>query len=177
MTEQQLTNKIIKNAEKQAAALVQTAKDQADAQITAAQAVAEERHAAAVQQAQAKLSEQTAQLQKAHEVDLIKARINARQAVMSQAFAQVRDQLLHAKPADVKKIVDALLAKYAGPQDTILIAREWAKAMPHLTPTDTIVGGIIIQNPTYRLELSVDVLLANLRADIELEVAQILGVI
>lgn len=177
MTEQELTNKIIKNANKQAAALIEDAQNQAQAKLAAAKQTAAERREAALQKGKKDAAIQAEQLKKANEVEMIKARINARQAVMSQAFNQVRDNLLHASNADIKKIVNALVQKYAAPKDTVLVAREWAKAMPNLKATDAITGGIIIENPTYRLELSLDVLLANLREDIELEVAQILGVI
>lgn len=177
MTEQELTNKIIKDAQKQADALVAAAQTAAEQKITAAKLDASARKEAAVKQAKQAQKAREAQLAKANEVELIKARINAKQALMTQAFTTVRDNLRHAQPAEIKKIIQFLVDKYGAPQDTVLVAQAWAAARPDLPTTDALPDGIIIENPTYRIELSLDVLLADLRAQIELEVARLLGVL
>lgn len=177
MTEQELVKKIIKQAEKQAAALITAAHAQADAKVTAAQERAKQRTKEAVAAAQAKLAGQRTEQQKAHEVAVIKAQINAKQAVIDQVFNQVRDNLNHADAATIKKLFTALTQKYAQPGDQITVATNWAKALPGYPTTATITGGIIIENATYRIDLSIDAILATLRPDLTTTVANLLGVL
>ncbi len=58
-----------------------------------------------------------------------------------------------------------------------MVAKAGAYALPKLPTTDAIQGGIIIENPTYRLELDVDSILNELREPLAPTVAEILGVL
>ena len=177
MTEQELVKKIIKQAEKQAAHLIATAHAQADAKIAAAQERAGQREKDALAAAQTKIAEQRTEQQKAHEVAVIKANINAKQAVIDQVFNQVRDNLNHADVATINQLFTTLTQKYAQPGDQITVATNWAKALPNYPTTATIAGGMIIENATYRIDLSIDAILATLRPALTTTVANLLGVL
>ena len=176
MTEQQLTNKIIKDAKRQAAALVAAAESQARAQLADAAQQTEQRHATALAAAKARLATRTEQQARANEVTLIKARINAQQAVLDAAFAQARAQIVNAPTAQIKSLVDGWLRQYAHDGDQITVAENWGKIFPNYPTTTTVENGIIITNKIYRIELTVDELLHELREQIALTVAGQLGV-
>ncbi|MCM1404017.1 MAG: V-type ATP synthase subunit E [Prevotella sp.] len=177
MTEQDLTKKILRNANQQAKDLLATAQAQADAKIAEAQAQATVRKNTALKKAKADLAYRQTQQKRAYEVAQIKAQINAQQQWIDQAFNQTREKLLHATKTEIQRLVDAYTQKYAQPGDKIVVAQAWAHALPQLPITDTIAGGIIIENPTYRLELDVDSVLNALREPLAPSVAEILGVI
>lgn len=177
MTEQDLTKKILRNAKQQAKDLINTAEQHSAEQITQAQSRANQRREAALAQGKTNLEYRKVQQQRAHEVTRIKAEINAKQAWVEQAFATAREKLLHADTAEIKTLVDTYIKKYAQPDDQILIAQNWAHALPKLPVTQAIESGIIIENPTYRLELDMDSILAALKDSIAPTVAEILGVL
>ena len=176
MTEQQLTNKIIKDAKRQAAALVAAAESQARAKLADAAKQAEQRHATALADAKARLATRTEQQARANEVTLIKARIDAQQAVLDAAFARAREQIVNAPTAQIKSLVDGWLQQYAHDGDQITVAANWAKIFPNYPTTTAVENGIIIANKIYRIELTVDELLRELREQIALTVAGQLGV-
>lgn len=177
MTEQDLTKKILRDAKQQAKDLITAAEKQADNQVAAAEQKAAARQAAALQQGQADLDYRKVQQQRAHEVACIKAQINAQQQWVDRAFAQAREKLLHASDKEIQSLVAAYTKKYAHDGDKILIAEAWSHALPQLPTTATIAGGIIIENKTYRLELDIDSILAELREPLAPTVAEMLGVI
>lgn len=177
MTEQDFTQKILKKAQQQAAQLVATAEQQSAAQIAAAQEQAAARQAAALKKGQEDLAYRKEQQILAHEVATIKARINAQQNWVDQAFAAAREKLIHASSTEIKQIVEAYTKKYAQVGDKITLAANWGHALPKLPTTDQIAGGLIIENPTYRLELDVDSILNELRDPLAPTVAEILGVL
>lgn len=176
MTEQDLTQKILRDANRQAKSLIAAAEKQAAAQILAAEQNASDRKTAALQRGQADLRDRQTQQTRAHEVAQIKAKINAEQQQIDTAFAQAREKLLHASNQDIKRLVDTYTKKYAHQGDKILIAQAWSHALPDLSTTDAIAGGIIIENDNYRLELDVDSILATLREPLAVEIAKILEV-
>ena len=176
MTEQQLTNKIIKDAKKQAAALVATAENQARAQLAAAKEQAQHRHTTALADAKARLNTRAEQQARANEVTLIKARIDAQQKVLDAAFDRARAQIINAPAAKTQSMVNGWLKAYAHDGDQIMVAANWAKLFPNYPTTTAVENGIIIANAVYRIELTVDELLRELRAQIALPVAQQLGV-
>lgn len=176
MTEQDLTKKILRDAKQQANHLITTAEQHAAEQITAAQAQADTRRANALAKGQAGLEYRKTQQQRAHEVARIKAQINAEQAWVDQAFQTAREKLLHASDKEIQAIVAAYTKKYAQAGDKITIAKNWSHALPDLPTTAAINSGIIIENPTYRLELDMDSVLNELREPLAPTVAQILGV-
>lgn len=177
MTEQDLTKKILRNAKQQANDLISAAEKRASEQIAAAQAQADERKKLALKQGQDSLEYRKTQQKRAHEVSCIKAQINAQQDWIEQAFTTAREKLLNASKQEIQTIVDAYTKKYAKPGDKILIAKNWAHAFPKLPTTTAINGGIIIENQTYRLELGIDNILAELREPLAPTVAEILGVL
>ena len=176
MTEQQLTKKIINDAKKQAASLVATAESQARAQLVTAQKQAEQHQTAALAAAKARLATRAEQQARANEVTLIKARINAQQKVLDAAFARARAQILGAPTAQVQSMVNGWIKQYAHDGDQIMVAENWAKLFPNYPTTTAVESGIIITNAVYRIELTVDELLRELREQIALPVAQQLGV-
>lgn len=176
MTEQDLTKKILRNANQQAKDLIAAAQAQADAKIAEAEQQATARKNAAIGKGKADLAYRQTQQKRAHEVAQIKAQINAQQQWIDQAFSQAREKLLHASDQDIKRLVDTYTKKYAVSGDKIVVAKAWAHALPKLPTTDAIQGGIIIENPTYRLELDVDSILNELREPLAPAVAEILGV-
>lgn len=176
MTEQQLTNKIIKNAKQQAATLVAAAESQARAKLAAAEKQASERRTTALANAKARLATRTEQQARANEVTLIKARIDAQQKVLDTAFDRAREQIVNAPTTQVKSLVDGWLKQYAHDGDQITVAENWAKIFPNYPTTTAVENGIVIANQIYRIELTVDELLRELREQIALTVAQQLGV-
>ncbi len=176
MTEQDLTKKILRDANKQAKDLIAAAEKQAEQQITAAKDAADARQTAAIEKGKADLAYRQTQQARAHEVEQIKAQINAQQQWIDQAFAQAREKLLHASDQDIQRLVDTYTQKYAQKGDKILIAKAWSHALPKLPTTTAIEGGIIIENDTYRMELDVDSILNELREPLAPVVAEILGV-
>ncbi len=176
MTEQDLTKKILRNAEQQAKDLVAAAEQRATEQLNTAHAQADTRRTAALEKGQASLAFRKTQQQRAYEVAQIKAQINAEQAWIDSAFATAREKLVHASDEEIKTIVAAFTKKYAQDGDKIIIAKNWAHALPDLPTTDNIQGGIIIENQTYRLELDIDSILNELREPLAPTIAQILGV-
>lgn len=177
MTEQDLTRKILRNANQQAKELVATAEQHAAEQISAAKAQAEARYNIALEKNQSNLAYRKEQQQRAHEVEQIKAHINAQQDWVDRAFKQARENLIHASDAEIKTIVDTYVKKYAKHGDKILVAKNWAHALPTYPTTDTIQGGIIIDNETYRIELDIDSILTELREPLASTVAEMLGVL
>lgn len=177
MTEQDLTKKILRDAKQQANNLISTAEQRAAEQIAAAETQADNRKKAALAKGQADLEFRKTQQQLAHEVACIKAQINAEQNWVDRAFAAAREKLLKASNAEIKALVTHYTQKYAQPDDNVFIAEAWAHAMPELPTTPTIVGGIIIENQTYRLELDVDSILNELREPLAPTVAEMLGVL
>ena len=176
MTEQQLTNKIIKNAKQQAAALVAAAESQARAKLADAEKQAGERRTTALADAKARLATRTEQQARANEVTLIKARIDAQQKVLDAAFDRARAQIINAPTAQIKSLVDGWLQQYAHDGDQITVAENWAKIFPNYPTTTAVQNGIIIANQIYCIELTVDELLRELREQIALTVAEQLGV-
>lgn len=176
MTEQDLTKKILRNAKQQAKELVTAAELHAAEQITAAENQATARRQMALKEGQDGLAYRKIQQQRAHQVARIKAQINAQQDWVDRAFVAAREKLLKATDSEIKAIVNAYTKKYAQPGDQILIAENWAHALPEL-PTATINGGIIIENKTYRIEMDIDSILAALREPLAPIVAEMLGVL
>ena len=176
MTEQDLTQKILRDARRQAKDLIDAAEKQAAAQIVTAEQNATARKKAAIEKGQADLKYRQIGQARAHEVAQIKAQINAQQQQIELAFNQAREKLLHASDTDIKRFVDAYTKKYAQPGDKISIAKAWSHALPKLPTTTAIAGGIIIENNTYRLELDVDSILTSLRETMAPTIAEILGV-
>lgn len=177
MTEQDLTKKILRNAKQHAQELVTTAEQRAAEQIADAQAQAEQRRATALAQGKANLAYRKEQQQRAYEVTRIKAEINTKQAWVTRAFDMAREKLMHADDHEIQVIVQAYIKKYAQTGDKILIAQNWAHALPDLPVTTAIDSGIIIENQTYRLELDIDSILAELKDPLTPTVAEILGVL
>ena len=176
MTEQDLTKKILLHAKQEASHLLADAEQRASEQINTARTQAATRREAALKKGQAGLAYRRTQQQRAHEVATIKAQINAKQTWLDHAFAAAREKLIHASSQEIKNIVDAYTQKYAQPGDKILIAENWAHALPALPTTDTISGGIIIENTKYRIELDLDSILNELREPLAPTIAEILGV-
>lgn len=177
MTEQQLTQKIIKNAKQQAAALVATAESQARTKLTAAEQQAAARQDQAIAAAKQRLADRQAQQTRADEVTLIKARINAQQAVLDTVFKQARAQIIHAPAEQTQTLVHKWLQQYAQTGDQIAVATEWAALFPDYPTTTAVSYGIVIANNVYRIELTVDEQLHELREQMALSVAQQLGVL
>lgn len=177
MTEQDLTKKILHDAKQQAQNLITTAQQKAEAQITDAQENAMARKNIALQKAQAELDQRKTQQVRANEVLQIKSLINAQQKQIDLAFSQAQEKLLHASDDEIRQFVKHYTQKYAQPNDKVIIAQAWSTALPDLPTTDTISGGIIIENDTYRFEFDIDSILNELRADLAPEVAKLLGVI
>lgn len=176
MTEQDLTKKILRNAKQQAKDLVTAAEQRAAEQIANAQAQADHKRETALAKGQADLAYRKVQQQRAHDVARIKAQINAKQAWIDRAFATAKDKLVHASAKEIKTLVDALTQKYAQAGDKVLIAQNWAHAIPNLETTTAIDSGLIIENQTYRIELDIDSILNELKEPLAPTVAEILGV-
>lgn len=177
MTEQDLTKKILRDANQQAKDLITAAEQRATEQIDAARAQTEARRVAALEKGQANLAYRKTQQQRAHEVAQIKAQINEEQAWIERAFTTAREKLVHASDEEIKTIVGTFTKKYAHDGDKIIIAKNWAHAFPDLPTVDNIQGGIIIENQTYRLELDIDSILAELREPLAPTIAKMLGVL
>lgn len=177
MTEQQLTNQIIKNAKQQAAALVAAAESQARTQLADATQQASVRKEQALTDAKARQAQQQAEQSRANAVTLIKRRADAQQQVLATAFARAREQIINAPAERTQKMVNGWIKQYAHDGDSIKVARQWAALFPNYPTTDAIVYGIIISNPIYRIELTVDELLHELREHLALPLAQQLGVL
>ena len=177
MTEQDLTKKILRDAERQAKELINAAEKQATAQILTAEQNATARKTAALQKGRADLAYRQTERERAHAVAQIKAKINAEQQQIDLAFNQAREKLIHASAPEIKRLVDTYTKKYAHPGDKITLAKNWSHALPKLPTTTAIAGGMIIENDTYRLELDVDSILGELREPLAPKVAEILGVL
>ncbi len=177
MTEQDLTKKILHDARQQAKNLVTAAEQRAAEQLNVARAQADDKRRAALAKGQAGLAYRQMQQERAHEVARIKAQINARQTWIDQAFATAKEKLIHATDAEIQNLVDTYTKKYAQSGDKILIAQNWAHALPKLPTTPTIEAGIIIENPNYRIELDVDSILNELREPLAPTLAEMLGVL
>lgn len=177
MTEQELTQKILRDTNRQAKALITAAETQAEAKIVTAEQNAAQRKITAIQKGQDDLNYRQLQQSHIYEVANIRAQINAQQAQIEQAFTQAREKLLHATPEDIRKFVDLYQQKYAKAGDKILVAKAWSHAVPQLPITTTIEAGIIIENDSYRYELDIDSILQELRGSLTPEIAKILGVI
>lgn len=177
MTEQDLTKKILHDARQQAKELITAAEQRATEQLKTARTQADDKRRAALAKGQASLAYRQTQQERAHEVARIKAQINARQFWIDQVFANAREKLLHATDAEVKNLVDTYTKKYAKTGDKIIIAKNWAHALPELPTTTMIDGGIIIENPNYRIELDIDSILNELREPLAPTLAEMLGVL
>ena len=177
MTEQDFTKKILRNAKQQAKDLVTAAEQRANEQLAVANSQAEARKNMALAKGQASLEYRKMQLQRAHEVECIKAQINAKQDWVERAFNQAREKLVHASDQEIKALVEAYTKKYAKAGDKISIAKNWAHALPNLESTTAIDSGIIIENQTYRIELDIDSILNELKEPLAPTVAKILGVL
>jgi vacuolar-type H+-ATPase subunit E/Vma4 len=153
MTEQKLVNKIITEAKREATIMLDAAAETANRKVADAKIAAAKRKADAIESAKKDAGKRKEQAEKANEVELIKARINAKQAVMSAVFDAVKQKI------DTKKVVKLLTDKYAKAGDKIITAPD---------------GGIIIRNKNYDIDLSVDTLICELRKIIELQVAEML---
>ena len=136
MTQQELTKKIIRNAKQQAKDVITAAEQRATEQIESAQKQANQRCETAWAQGQAKLAYRKLQQQRAHDVALIKAQINAKQAWIDRAFANAREKLYQASAQEIQTLVKTYTTKYAHPGDKITIAKNWSHALPDL-PTTT----------------------------------------
>lgn len=176
MTEQDLTKKILHSANQQAKNLITEAEEHAAEQIAAAKKQADARRKAALAKGKANMAYRETQQQRAHEVARIKAEINAEQGWVDRAFEAAREKLVHASDKEIKELVDTYTKKYAKKGDKVLIAEDWAHAVPNLPTTPAIKSGIIIENDTYRIELDIDSILNELREPLAPAVAQILGV-
>jgi vacuolar-type H+-ATPase subunit E/Vma4 len=158
MTEEKLVQKILNDAAKEAAAMIDAAAASAEQKVAAAKIAAAERKEKAVSEAKKNLARAGEQAALAKEVENIKSKINAKQEIMSAVFDAVRSNIINAKPADKRALTDALTKRYAKTGDKVTPAGD----------------GIIISNKNYDIDLSLDVLLADLRGSIELEVAKML---
>jgi vacuolar-type H+-ATPase subunit E/Vma4 len=159
MTENELVRKIIYNANKEAEDLLSTAAADADEKLTQAQNAADERKRKALATAEQKLRRKNEELVLAGEVENIKQKINIKQEIMQSVFDGVRAAVQKANPTEQQKLLAHLRKKYGQPNDRI---------------TNTADGGIIISNKNYDIDLSLSVLLDDLREEIELDIAKML---
>lgn len=159
MTENDLVKKILQNAAKEARNLIEDAETKSLQRIADATAGANERKKKALADAEKKLKQRGEELALAVEVDNIKQKINAKQAIMSRVFDGIRANIENASAAQKQKMVTALTKKYGKPTDKVSPAAD---------------GGIIISGRNYDIDLSLSVLLDDLRDSIELDIAKML---
>jgi vacuolar-type H+-ATPase subunit E/Vma4 len=159
MTENDLVKKILQNAVKEAKKLIEDAETNSLQRLADATANANERKKKALADAERKLKQRSEELTLAVEVDNIKQKINTKQAIMSQVFDGIRANIEKADAAKRQKMVTALTKKYGKPADRVSPAAD---------------GGIIISGKNYDIDLSLSVLLDDLRDAIELDIAKML---
>jgi vacuolar-type H+-ATPase subunit E/Vma4 len=159
MTENDLVKKIIQNANKEARQLVEDAETNALQKLADATADANERKKRAVAEAERKLKQRAEEAALAVEVENIKQKINAKQAVMAQVFDGIRANIAQADTDRKQKLTAALAKKYGAAADKVTPAAD---------------GGIIISGKTYDIDLSLAVLMDDLRNTIESDIAKML---
>ncbi|MDR1917478.1 MAG: hypothetical protein LBQ05_00640 [Christensenellaceae bacterium] len=157
--ENQLVRKIIYNANKEADELLVAAATEAADKLEKARAVANERKKKALSVAEQKMRQKNEELALAHEVENIKQKINIKQDIMQSVFDGVKANIQKANPTEKQKLAAHLRKNYGQPNDKI---------------TETPDGGIIISNKNYDIDLSLSVLLDDLRGAIEPDIAKML---
>jgi vacuolar-type H+-ATPase subunit E/Vma4 len=159
MTENELVRKIIYNANKEADEILAAAVSAADEKLNAAQTDAAERKKKALALAEQKMKQKNEELTLAGEVENIKQKINIKQEIMQSVFDGVKANIQKANPTEKQKLIAALRKKYGQANDKI---------------TNTADGGIIVSNKNYDIDLSLSVLLDDLREGIESDIAKML---
>jgi vacuolar-type H+-ATPase subunit E/Vma4 len=148
--------RITADAQKEAKELVDSAKKRINSSLETFKAELAQNEEEEVSRAKATTARENELLALSDKTTERKELLAKKHEIVDEVFAMVRKELLANK--DNKKLIDALTKKYAREGDKIEKAN----------------GGIIISNKTYDLKLTADELLAGLREEIEVEVAEIL---
>ena len=151
-----ILDKIKENTKTETEGALLLAKHDADAQIQSAkQEIAEKvkKQVVAMEKGVKIAIEQELHTAK---IRLRKAELKSKQSHIDDVFEAVRVQL--SSPAQNKKLVESLKTKFAKPGDKVKEAD----------------GGIVIENKSYELSLTLMELLQELRGDVELELSKIL---
>lgn len=115
-----------------------------------------------------------------------KADLGNRQAIITEVFDTVKNNIEKASAKDFQKLIAGLIAKFGQAGDTVYISKQDDKRLPatffSTLPqknlkriiSDTAANGIIIENDNTETRLSLDDILKTLRSDIELDLSKIL---
>ena len=152
---EQLLERIIEDAKKEAKAIIDKANKDASGQIAFAEEQARMDIVAATEAARKKAVRAVEIAKSAADVASRLDGLVQKTQIINQVFDEAKKELLK---SDNKKLRDALAKRYSKAGDTV-------------KQKD---GGIIIENANYEIRLTVNELLATLREEIEAEVVKIL---
>jgi vacuolar-type H+-ATPase subunit E/Vma4 len=159
MTENELVRKIVYSANKEASVLINLATADAEQKLAQAQQDANERKKRALAVAEQKMRRKSEEMVLANEVEGIKQKINAKAEIMKTVFDGISAKIMKSGTTEKQKLISNLTKKYGRAGDKI---------------TPTTDGGIIISNKNYDIDLSLSVLIDDLKNEIEPDIAKML---
>lgn len=150
-----IVEKILQDAQKEAEGLLMSARANSRSRVESAKIQIESDREADIERAMSRAVAEAKQAELNAKVRARRDELTARTGAIDAVFADAKVQLGKSGAS----LANSLKSKFAKPTDKVEVLKD---------------GGIIVENPNYRLSLTLDELLAGLRADIELGVAKIL---
>jgi vacuolar-type H+-ATPase subunit E/Vma4 len=109
--------------------------------------------------AEQKMKQKSEEMALANEVENIKQKINAKQEIMKTVFDGIKTGIMKSNPNRKQRLIASLTKKYGRASDKIISSND---------------GGIIISNKNYDIDLSLSVLIDDLKENIETDIAKML---
>ncbi|MCL2846590.1 MAG: V-type ATP synthase subunit E family protein [Firmicutes bacterium] len=184
--ENYIVEKILNDANAEAAVITADAKKAAAERVRRTEADIVRETESAMERARRKVRDEERQAEIVAKTQTMRARISNKQAVIDDIFADVRKQLLGMNAKDAQLLVTNLVKKHGRSGDTVVISKADEKNISSTfiaglpvknlktKVSSDFEGGVILQNATYDLSLTLDELLVELRTEIELEISKIL---
>ena len=153
-----IIERIRKDAEAEAAELIDAANQVAAEKLEAAKEQVELNRLMKMEKAHANLVREQEQYDQIRRNELKKAVLENKQKILAEVFDSAHAALEKMSATDAKKLADELVKKHSSPGDTV----------------KQVKGGVVISNDKYEIRLTHTELLALLREDIECSVAKML---
>ena len=179
----EIAKKAGESAQAEAKAMIAAAKKAAAERVARAKAEIEENAESALKKAQIRAEQEAKQAKIVSQAQNLRETQRARQAVIDSVFQTARKDLLGKGGKD---LASTLIKKYGKSGDTVIVSKKDEKSITaeflkglsvknlKREVSDKFEGGIILENASYELRLTMDDLLGNLREQVELEVSNIL---
>lgn len=184
MSKEVILQNILATAKATAEKIVSEAEQNRDGQIALAEKAAAERLAAAQEEAREKAELNAARKRKIAELDAKKLTLGARRATIERAYALAAEKLTALPDEEYRKFIGGLIVKYAEPNDTVLVSERDEKRLTadwlskigkglklSLAVSQEFTGGVILRNTFCDKNLTVEMLVAEVRPVTEAQVA------